>query len=309
MRPDGVGSLYLRYEALKAKLAKEGLFDAGRKRPLPLLPRGIAIVTSPTGAVLHDIRTVSARRNPAIPLTLLPVRVQGEGAAEEIAAAIRKAGTLSNIDVLITGRGGGSMEDLWAFNEECVVRAIAECPVPVISAVGHETDTTLADYAADVRAATPSMAAELAVQDRLELLGEVAALRQQLTKNMEYRLSEEAQRLAHLRTRLTGCHPAQRLAQQEHQMDKLRTRLNTAAQARVTALTASVAEYRAKLTALGPMAVLGRGYALAMHAGQPVTTAVMARQAGRMELRFQDGALNVTAEEEQTHGNKKESDL
>ena len=172
MRPDGVGSLYLRYEALKAKLAKEGLFDAGRKRPLPLLPRGIAIVTSPTGAVLHDIRTVSARRNPAIPLTLLPVRVQGEGAAEEIAAAIRKAGTLSNIDVLITGRGGGSMEDLWAFNEECVVRAIAECPVPVISAVGHETDTTLADYAADVRAATPSMAAELAVQDRLELLGE-----------------------------------------------------------------------------------------------------------------------------------------
>ena len=309
MRPDGVGSLYLRYEALKAKLAKGGLFDAGRKRPLPLLPRGIAIVTSLTGAVLHDIRTVSARRNPAIPLTLLPVRVQGEGAAEEIAAAIRKAGTLSNIDVLITGRGGGSMEDLWAFNEECVVRAIAECPVPVISAVGHETDTTLADYAADVRAATPSMAAELAVQDRLELLGEVAALRQQLTKNMEYRLSEEAQRLAHLRTRLTGCHPAQRLAQQEHQMDKLRTRLNTAAQARVTALTASVAEYRAKLTALGPMAVLGRGYALAMHAGKPVTTAVMARQVGRMELRFQDGALNVTAEGERTHGSEKESDL
>ena len=309
MRPDGVGSLYLRYEALKAKLAKEGLFDAGRKRPLPLLPRGIAIVTSLTGAVLHDIRTVSARRNPAIPLTLLPVRVQGEGAAEEIAAAIRKAGTLSNIDVLITGRGGGSMEDLWAFNEECVVRAIAECPVPVISAVGHETDTTLADYAADVRAATPSMAAELAVQDRLELLGEVAALRQQLTKSMEYRLSEEAQRLAHLRTRLTGCHPAQRLAQQEHQMDKLRTRLNTAAQARVTALTASVAEYRAKLTALGPMAVLGRGYVLAMHAGKPVTTAVMARQIGRMELRFQDGALNVTAEGERTHGNEKESDL
>ena len=309
MRPDGVGSLYLRYEALKAKLAKEGLFDAGRKRPLPLLPRGIAIVTSLTGAVLHDIRTVSARRNPAIPLTLLPVRVQGEGAAEEIVAAIRKAGTLSNIDVLITGRGGGSMEDLWAFNEECVVRAIAECPVPVISAVGHETDTTLADYAADVRAATPSMAAELAVQDRLELLGEVAALRQQLTKNMEYRLSEEAQRLAHLRTRLAGCHPAQRLAQQEHQMDKLRTRLNTAAQARVTALTASVAEYRAKLTALGPMAVLGRGYALAMYAGKPVTTAVMARQIGRMELRFQDGALNVTAEGERTHGNEKESDL
>ena len=153
------------------------------------------------------------------------------------------------------------------------------------------------------------MAAELAVQDRLELLGEVAALRQQLTKNMEYRLSEEAQRLAHLRTRLTGCHPAQRLAQQEHQMDKLRTRLNTAAQARVTALTASVAEYRAKLTALGPMAVLGRGYALAMHAGKPVTTAVMARQIGRMELRFQDGALNVTAEGERTHGNEKESDL
>ena len=149
LRPDGLGSLYAQFEERKARLAREGLFDAGKKRPLPLVPRGIAIVTSPTGAVLHDIRTVSARRNPAIPLTLLPVRVQGDGAAEEIAAAIRQAGKLPGIDVIITGRGGGSLEDLWAFNEECVVRAIAESPVPVISAVGHETDVTLADFAAD----------------------------------------------------------------------------------------------------------------------------------------------------------------
>ncbi|MBQ7305879.1 MAG: exodeoxyribonuclease VII large subunit, partial [Clostridia bacterium] len=130
MRPDGLGTLYQQFEALKSKLAAEGLFDAGRKRPLPLRPRKIAVVTSRTGAVLQDIRNVSARRDAGVPLVLLPVQVQGEGAAESIAAAIRKAGTLSGVDVIITGRGGGSMEDLWAFNEEIVARAIAESPIP-----------------------------------------------------------------------------------------------------------------------------------------------------------------------------------
>ena len=309
MRPDGVGSLYLRFEALKAKLTREGLFDAGRKRPLPLLPRGIAIVTSATGAVLHDIRTVSARRNAAIPLTLVPVKVQGEGAAEEIAAAIRRAGRLPGIDVIITGRGGGSMEDLWAFNEECVIRAIAESPVPVISAVGHETDVTLADFAADVRAATPSMAAELAVQDRRELLGELTALRQQLAQSMKKRLMQEEQNAALLRARLAACHPAHQLTQQEHHLTLLRTRMETAMQVQIAALAARVAEDRAKLTALGPMAVLGRGYALALHHGKPVTSAEQARQAGTMDLRFADGTVRVTAEKERQHGRQEESNL
>ncbi len=179
MRPDGLGSLYAQFEERKARLAREGLFDA-EKAPFASCAPGDCHCNfahrSGVARYTHGVR----QRNPAIPLTLLPVRVQGDGAAEEIAAAIRQAGKLPGIDVIITGRGGGSLEDLWAFNEECVVRAIAESPVPVISAVGHETDVTLADFAADARAATPSMAAELAVQDRAELLARLEALRRQL---------------------------------------------------------------------------------------------------------------------------------
>lgn len=309
MRPDGMGALYAQFEALKARLAREGLFDAGKKRPLPLVPRGIAIVTSATGAVLHDIRTVSARRNPAIPLTLLPVRVQGEGAAEEVAAAIRRAGRLPGVDVIITGRGGGSLEDLWAFNEECVVRAIAESPVPVISAVGHETDVTLADFAADVRAATPSMAAELAVQDRTELLAQLAALRRQLEQAALQRVLLHRQALGELRARLIACHPAQRLAAQEHRLAAVASGIRGAMTRRWEQAQAAVAQQRAKLEALGPMAVLGRGYALVLHGGAPVTSAAGASRAQRLILRFHDGAVGVRVEKENAHGNEEKSDL
>lgn len=309
MRPDGLGSLYAQFEERKARLAREGLFDAGKKRPLPLVPRGIAIVTSPTGAVLHDIRTVSARRNPAIPLTLLPVRVQGDGAAEEIAAAIRQAGKLPGIDVIITGRGGGSLEDLWAFNEECVVRAIAESPVPVISAVGHETDVTLADFAADARAATPSMAAELAVQDRAELLARLEALRRQLGQLFLQQVLLRQQLLGTLRTRLTACHPVQRLAAQEHALATLKAGIRTAMLRRMGEAAADVARQKAKLEALGPMAVLGRGYALVMRGRSPVTSAQAASKAQSLTLRFYDGAVGVRVEREKEHGGQEEGNL
>lgn len=309
MRPDGIGSLYARFEALKARLTREGLFDAGRKRPLPLLPRGIAIVTSPTGAVLHDIRTVTARRNPAVPLTLLPVRVQGDGAAEEVARAIRQAGTLPGIDVIITGRGGGSMEDLWAFNEECVVRAIAESPLPVISAVGHETDVTLTDFAADVRAATPSMAAELAVPEREELRETLDVLRRRLYQAAQACALAQEQQLAALRERLMACHPAQRLAAQQHQLTMMRQALAAAMTARLHGVQTRLTSQQAKLTALSPLAVLGRGYALALRDGVPVTSARAARQAECLTLRFQDGAVTVRIEKEKEHGGKEETDL
>lgn len=309
MRPDGIGSLYARFEALKARLTREGLFDAGRKRPLPLLPQGIAVVTSPTGAVLHDIRTVTARRNPAVPLTLLPVRVQGEGAAEEIALAIRRAGTLPGVDVIITGRGGGSMEDLWAFNEECVVRAIAESPLPVISAVGHETDVTLADFAADVRAATPSMAAELAVPEREELRETLAVMRRRLHQAAQTCVLAQEQQLAALRERLLACHPAQRLAVQQHQLALLRQALGAAMTARLHDAQTRLTSQRAKLTVLSPLAVLGRGYALALRDGVPVTSARMARQGERLLLRFQDGTVAVRMEKEKEHGSQEKTDL
>ena len=184
MLQDGVGELYKRYQALKDKLLKEGLFDASKKRPLPLLPRAVGIVTSSSGAVLHDIITVAARRFPNISLILRASKVQGEGAKEDLVQALKELEQIDGVDVIIIGRGGGSIEDLWAFNEEIVVRAIANCKKPVISAVGHETDTTLSDFAADMRAPTPSAAAELAVPDKLELNKTILSMQNSLSQIM-----------------------------------------------------------------------------------------------------------------------------
>jgi len=198
MRPAGLGALLLALEELKRKLQAEGLFDPRRKRPLPRYPRAIGLVTSPTGAAIRDLTKVLQARWPAIRLVLAPVRVQGEGAAEEIARAIERFNRLNDVDVLIVGRGGGSIEDLWAFNEERVVRAIAGSRIPTISAVGHEVDVTLADLAADVRAATPSNAAELAVPDRVEVRRRVMLLRARLERAMRETLADRRKRLAAL---------------------------------------------------------------------------------------------------------------
>ena len=173
MRPDGVGDLYLRFEQLKAELEREGLFDPSLKKPLPLLPRTVGVVTSPTGAAVRDIVSVSSRRNPGVHLLLCPASVQGDSAAGEIVRAIKTLDRLPEVDVIIVGRGGGSIEELWAFNEEAVARAIFACRTPVVSAVGHETDFTIADFVADLRAPTPSAAAERAVPVRDDLLAEV----------------------------------------------------------------------------------------------------------------------------------------
>ena len=202
MTQDGVGELYQRYLQLKEKLTQEGLFDASRKRPLPLLPRRVGIVTSPSGAVLHDIRTVAGRRFPGLPLVLRPAQVQGEGAAEDVARGIAQVAAQKDVDVVIVGRGGGSMEDLWAFNEEVVVRAVAQCPVPVISAVGHETDVTLCDFAADMRAPTPSAAAELAVPEREALLESVKEHQASLQRAAEKTMLQKAGAAALLEKRL-----------------------------------------------------------------------------------------------------------
>ena len=328
MRPDGVGTLYQQFEALKARLAAEGLFDAGRKRQLPLRPRKVAVVTSPTGAVLHDIRRVSARRDPGVPLVLLPVQVQGQGAAEEIAAAIRHAGRLPGVEVIITGRGGGSMEDLWAFNEECVARAIAESPVPVISAVGHETDVTIADFAADVRASTPSNAAELAVPDRAELQDGLRMLRGHLTQAAQGRAHQARAELALCRQRLDALRPDRQLAQAGERLTRaraaldrladgclaarlpqtalLRMRLTHAAEGCVQARQEQCARARARLAALTPSGVLERGYVLAMDGDRVITRAGGAPR--RMTLRFHDGEMRVR-QEDMPSGNEEKADL
>lgn len=315
MRPDGVGTLYQQFEALKQKLQLEGLFDPVRKRPLPWRPRKIAVVTSETGAVLHDIRRVAARRDPGVPLVLLPVQVQGQGAAEDIAAAIRKAGTLPGIDVIITGRGGGSMEDLWAFNEEIVARAIAESPIPVISAVGHETDTTIADFAADARASTPSNAAEMAVPDRREIIEGLRDIRRHMTDAMSGLLQERRYELLTLQRRMEALRPEQRITALTAQVDGMMLRLNAAMDAKLPALAhrigmagmrldaamdkriahpqERIARAKARLAALNPSAVLERGYALVMDGGRVVSSAERANKIDQMTLRFRDGSVEV----------------
>ena len=318
MRPDGVGTLYQQFEALKQKLQLEGLFDAARKQPLPWRPRKIAVVTSLTGAVLHDIRKVSARRDPGVPLVLLPVQVQGQGAAEEIAAAIRHAADLPDVDVIITGRGGGSMEDLWAFNEEIVARAIAGSPIPVISAVGHETDVTIADFVADARASTPSNAAEMAVPDRREIISGLRGMGQHLTEAMTALLRERRMTLLTLQRRLERVSPENRIHTLFNRSGALKARLNAAvdgqlpplaqrvamahmrleaaADKRLTAPQERIARARAHLEALNPAAVLERGYAMVMDdtgKGSVVTSADTANQLDHMTLRFRDGSVRV----------------
>ena len=315
MRPDGVGTLYQQFEALKAKLQAEGLFDQARKRPLPYRPRKIAVVTSETGAVLHDIRKVSAQRDPGVPLVLLPVQVQGAGAAEDIARAIRKAGKLDQVDVIITGRGGGSMEDLWAFNEEIVARAIAESPIPVISAVGHETDVTIADFAADARASTPSNAAEMAVPDRREIIEGLRDIRRHLTDAATALVQDRRYTLLTLQRRMEAVRPEQRIVALTARLESIRLRMNNAVDAQLPAFAhrigmagmrldsamdkqlalrqEEIVRAKARLTALNPSAVLERGYALVMDGDRVVSSADKANAINQMTLRFHDGSVAV----------------
>ncbi len=223
MRPAGLGALFEAFERLKRKLEDEGLFDAARKRPLPFLPMQIGIVTSPQAAALRDVLTTLSRRMPGIPVVLYPTPVQGEGAAQKIAQAIRLAGERAECDVLLLCRGGGSIEDLWAFNEEVVARAIAASPIPVVSGVGHETDFTIADFVADQRAATPTAAAQLIVPEQQELQQRLRHAAQRLARGRQRQFERVMQQLDFLQRRLV--HPAQRIGQQAQHLGQLRQRL------------------------------------------------------------------------------------
>ena len=232
IRRAGAGRLYEAFLRLKAKLEAEGLFDPLNKRTLPRFPRCIGIVTSPQAAALHDVLTALSRRMPGLPVILYPTPVQGAGAGTQIAAAIRTAGARAECDVLLVCRGGGSLEDLWAFNDEAVARAIAASPIPVVSGVGHETDFTLADFAADLRAPTPTAAAELASPVRQELLQQLGHLSRQLQHHLARKQQNETQRLDYLSRRLV--HPAEQLRRQRLELNQLTQRLHQATRARLT---------------------------------------------------------------------------
>lgn len=255
IEPVGLGAAALALEQLKQRLAAEGLFDPARKRPLPRLPRRIGVVTSPTGAAVRDIIRVIERRYP-VPILVSPTRVQGEGAALEIAAAIRRIGEVPGIDLVIVGRGGGSSEDLSAFNDEVVVRAIAACPVPVVSAVGHEIDVTLADLAADVRAATPTAAGEIAVPERAVLEESLVKLKERLVREARLALRALRGELEKLERRLSD--PLRRVERERQRIDEAILRATELVRARLAARRQALARKEADLAALHPQARLAR---------------------------------------------------
>ena len=295
MTPDGIGELSLAYAQLKDKLEREGLFQQERKRSLPLLPRAVGIITSPTGAAVRDIRTVTKRRFAGIPLVLAPVSVQGPAAAGEITAAIRLLASHPLIDVLIVGRGGGSIEELWAFNEETVVRAIADSALPVISAVGHETDFTLADFAADVRAATPSQAAEIAVPDRLELERRLQQGQVRLRQAINNDLLRRRQRLSQLIKSPVFTKPERLLAPQRQALDNLQERLIRAAARQTDEKKRQWLLVSQKLALLNPLGMLQRGYAFLSQedTGEPIRSVEQVTVDSYLEARVQDGALRL----------------
>ncbi|MCX6135205.1 MAG: exodeoxyribonuclease VII large subunit [Ignavibacteriales bacterium] len=289
--PVGVGELQIAFERLKQKLAAEGLFSEERKRPLPLFPERIGIITSETGAALQDMRTVLGRRFPAVEVVLLSVRVQGAGASDEIAQALREMNQYGNVDVIIIGRGGGSLEDLWAFNEEIVARAIASSKIPVVSAVGHEIDFTIADFVADLRAPTPSAAAELVVPDRLELL--------EVIRNNEYTMRQSLlQMIAANRERIGGLvssyafnRPRDLIREFVQRIDELSRSMSVNLAHRYERAAQDVDSLSKRLVGVGPSNILKRGYAIVRKGKDVVTRSGELRPHDEAVIEFHDGKV------------------
>ena len=292
LSPDGVGDLSVAYEQLKEKLRLEGLFDEGHKKPLPPYPQRIAIVTSPAGAAVHDMIRILRRRYPIAKVLLLPVRVQGTEAPAEIAGAIRYANRHRLADVLITGRGGGSLEDLWAFNDERVARAIYDSEIPIISAVGHEPDVAISDFVADRRASTPSNAAEIAVPDMAELLRWLDGAGDRMARGVTRQLKASRERLDGLAEKRVLTDPMALVADKGMQLDHVQHRLAAAMRTVTDRENGRFAALAASLDALSPLRVLGRGYALAQTEDGTVLRSAAQTAAGeRIRVRLAQGQL------------------
>ena len=303
LTPEGVGDLSVAFEQLKEKLRKEGLFDAAHKKPLPVYPRRIAIVTSPAGAAVHDMIRILRRRYPLAKVLLLPVRVQGTEAPAEIAGAIRYANRHALADVLITGRGGGSLEDLWAFNDERVARAIYDSEIPVISAVGHEPDVAISDFVADRRASTPSNAAEIAVPDQEELRRRLGALQTRMEQSERKRvknLREQFEKTARSRVLQD---PMAFIDDKRLLLDYTQKNLASLARQQTAQRMQQFASLAAKLDALSPLSVLGRGYAVARTEDGQILRAAQDISVGeKIEVLLGQGSLNCTVDACNTGG-------
>ena len=314
LTPDGVGDLHVAFEQLKEKLWKEGLFDESHKKPLPPYPRAIAVITSSAGAAVHDMIRILRRRYPLAEVKLLPVRVQGAEAPAEIVGAIRYANRYQVADLIITGRGGGSIEDLWAFNDERVARAIYESQLPVISAVGHEPDVTIADFVADVRAATPSHAAEIAVPDQGELREKLQSARLHMTRAQAKRLELLRRRLEALASKRVLTDPMAVIQDKRMLLAHLQKNLGYAASARLTGPRQRLGALAASLDAMSPLKVLGRGFAMATDSrGQILRRAGEVLPGDGITVTLAEGSLDCRVEnvhtEEDSHEREEGKEL
>jgi len=294
--PDGIGALNLAYEQLKERLEREGLFDITHKKTIPPMPETVAVITSPTGAALQDILNILARRYPLAAVRVYPVKVQGDDAPAELVSAVRAANTETvkkNMpDVIIIGRGGGSLEELWAFNDEELAREIFVSDIPVISAVGHETDFTICDFVADVRAPTPSAAAELAVPDRLELLSYVAGMETHLTKCCDVMLTDKRAILDRLTAKSLFNTPVDIIDIQQNRADNITKQLRLYAEMILGRKTEEFSVACASLNALSPLNVLSRGYSITRHGDKLVTSVSQVKAKDRLEVTLVDGMIN-----------------
>ncbi len=302
MQPDGVGALYLAFEQLKAKLQAEGLFDQARKKPLPRIPSRIGIITSPTGAAIHDMINILGRRFPSAEILLYPALVQGAGAPASLIAGMQYFNQRDLVDLIIIGRGGGSMEDLWAFNDEQLARTVAASRLPVISAVGHESDFTVCDFVADRRAPTPSAAAELAVPDAAELVQALRSTEDRMRAALSLRVAQKRERVAQLAKSRVLTSPDRFLDDCRQRVGDLALRLDRAAEHRLTCAKGDFSRTAARLDALNPLAILTRGYAVVRAGETPVRSIVELRVGTPVRLTLADG--EATAEITEIHQRK-----
>lgn len=309
LQPDGVGSLHMAYEQLKNKLEAEGLFAQEKKRPLPRFPARIGVITSPTGAAVRDVINITGRRFPSAEVIVYPAVVQGAESVPTLLGGLDYFCGTNRADVIIIGRGGGSIEDLWSFNDERVVRAVASSPVPVISAVGHETDFTLCDFAADLRAPTPSAAAECATPDRAELAAKLSATEKRLAVITEKTLSTLREKLSRLSASRVLTNPQNYIDEKRITIDNLGEKLTAVASARITEKKSALRECSAKLNALSPLAVLERGYgAVFDEQGGVVKSIKQINQGNTLKIQVKDGCITsaVTSVEKEKRRNTNE---
>ena len=294
---DGAGLLYEKFEALKRELGEMGMFAPEYKQPIPKFAKRIGIVTAPTGAAIRDIMNVSARRNPYVQLILYPALVQGEGAAASIVKGIQMLDH-QNVDVIIVGRGGGSIEDLWAFNEEAVARAIFDCRTPIISAVGHETDTTIADYVADMRAPTPSAAAELAVYEYQALENYIDELRLKLKRGLYQKIQLERMKLERYRLKMSYLHPRNKLREKQQRSVESEQKLRNAMERRLTSSKQRLAIYIERMKGVSPLVKLNQGFSyVASEKGSVVKSITQVQKDDQLKIYMTDGIVRAKVED------------